>query len=220
MPRTARAIVANNCYHVLSRGNNREKRFHCRSDYAEFLWLMAEAGDHVAVPIIGACLMPNHVHLVVQPRGDADLAQWTRWLFTTHAHRYHKKHGTVGRVWQGRYKAFLIQGDAHLHIALRYVERNALRANLTDRAEEWEWGSLNWRCRATSPLQLQECPAPLPGNWVDWVNMPHGEEELAAIRNCVNRQCPFGTPEWVASKAAELGLEQTVKPRGRPKRPL
>ena len=68
--------------------------------------------------------------------------QWAHWLFTTHARRYHRKHGGSGRVWQGRYKAFVIQGDAHLLTVLRYVERNALSANLVRRAEEWEWGSL------------------------------------------------------------------------------
>jgi putative transposase len=220
MPRTARAVVSDLCYHVINRGNNRANLFHGRRDYAEFLWLMAEANDHVDLPIIGACIMPNHVHLVVRPRRDGDLARWTHWLFTTHSRRHHKKHGTCGRVWQGRYKAFVIQTDAHLQVVLRYVERNALRANLADRAEEWEWGSLNWRMRACAPLLLAPCPIALPVDWVRWVNAPHGAEELAALRNCVNRQCPFGHPEWVAQKAAELGLEQSVAALGRPRRRL
>jgi putative transposase len=218
MPRTIRAIVSDHCYHVINRGNNRADRFHDRRDFTEFLWLMAEANDHVELPIIGACLMPNHTHLVVRPRHDEDIARWTHWLFTTHSRRYHKKHGTTGRVWQGRYKAFAIQGDVHLQIVLRYVERNALRANLAARAEDWEWGSLNWRLRACSPLALEPCPIPLPADWVTWVNAPHGEEELAALRNSVNRQCPFGSPEWVSRKTIEFGLEQAVAPLGRPKR--
>jgi putative transposase len=216
MPRTARAAVANYCYHVINRGNNQEQRFHERTDYVEFLWLMAEASDHVDLPIMGACLMPNHVHLVVQPRADADLARWTHWLFTTHARRYHKKYGTTGRVWQGRYKAFAIQHDQHFLTVLRYVERNALRANLVKQAQDWAWGSLSWRTRATSPLRLASSPLPLPADWSSHVNQPQTEEELAALRNSVNRQSPFGTTEWTAATAAVLGLEQSIAPLGRP----
>jgi putative transposase len=216
MPRTARAAVANYCYHVINRGNNHEARFHERTDYLEFLWLMAEAADHVDLPIIGACLMPNHVHLVVQPGGDTDLARWTHWLFTTHARRYHKKHGTSGRVWQGRYKAFAIQHDQHFLTVLRYVERNAMRANLVTRAQDWAWGSLNWRTRPVSPLRLAECPVSLPADWIAHVNEAQTEEELAALRNSVNRQSPYGSPQWIDATAAALGLEQTIAPLGRP----
>lgn len=220
MPRTSRAIVANHCYHVISRGNNQLQRFHDRGDYSAFLWLIAEANDHVPLPIIGACIMPNHVHIVVRPRRDDDLAQWTHWLFTTHSRRYHKKHGSSGRVWQGRYKAFVIQDDTHLLTVLRYVERNALRANLARRAEEWEWGSLYWRTKASAPFALEQSPVPLPGNWPAYVNAPQTPDEVEAIRNCVNRQAPFGAPDWAARKAVELGLEQTLAPLGRPRKEM
>lgn len=218
MPRTARAIVPGHWYHFINRGNNRADLFHDRADYCEFLWLMAEASDRVPMPVIGACLMPNHLHLVVRPLGDDDLARWTRWLFTTHSRRYHMRHGTSGRVWQGRYKAFAIQHDAHFLIVLRYVERNAMRANLTDRAERWEWGSLNWRQRSSPPLALADSPVALPADWVQVVNTPHTEDELEALRNSVNRQCPFGTADWVATKAAEFGMEASLAPLGRPRR--
>ena len=218
MPRTSRATVAGYCYHVINRGNNKLDRFHDRADYLEFVWLMAEAADHAPLEILGLCLMPNHVHLVVWPKTDRDIARWTHWLFTTHARRYHRKYQTTGRVWQGRYKAFAIQGDRHLLTVLRYVERNALRANLTDRAENWPWGSLNWRLRGSPPLKLADVPVPLPGDWVGLVNAPHTEAELEALRNCVNRQSPFGDADWAKDRAMELGLEQSMAPLGRPKR--
>jgi len=218
MPRTSRAIVANHYYHVINRGNDQLQRFHDRVDLNAFLGLIAEANHHAPLPIVGACVMPNHVHLVVRPTRDDDLAQWTHWLFTTHARRYHRKHGGSGRVWQGRYKAFVIQGDAHLLTVLRYVERNALSANLVRRAEEWEWGSLYWRMHATAPFALEESPVPLPGNWRDYVNAPQTAAEVAAIRTCVNRQSPFGAPDWVSRKAVEFGLEKSLAPLGRPRK--
>jgi putative transposase len=220
MPRTSRAIVADHCYHVINRGNNQLQRFHDRADYTAFLWLIAEANERIPLPIIGACIMPNHVHLVVRPKRDADVAEWTRWLFTTHARRYHKKYASSGRVWQGRYKAFVIQDDAHLLTVLRYVERNALRANLTARAETWEWGSLYWRTSASAPFALEHPPVPLPDNWRSYVNAPQTADEVEAIRACVNRQSPFGAPDWAALKAAELGLEQSLAPLGRPRKKM
>ena len=147
-------------------------------------------------------------------------ARWAHWLFTTHARRYHKKYQTTGRVWQGRYKAFVIQQDAHFLTVLRYVERNALRANLTTRAESWEWGSLRWRTAANAPFALASSPVTLPTNWIDYVNAPQSATEVAEIRNCVNRQAPFGSPDWSAQKAAEFALEQSLAPLGRPRKQL
>jgi putative transposase len=216
MPRTSRAIAAGYCYHVINRGNNRAVRFHAAEDYRVFVQLMARATERVPLPLIGACLMPNHVHLVVQPRRSQDLAQWMHLLFLTYSRRYHKKYGTTGRVWENRYKAFPIQGDGHFLIVLRYVERNALRANLVARAEDWQWGSLQWRQRVPSPLSLGDSPLALPADWSSVVNAPQTEDEIAAVRNSVNRQSPFGEPEWTARTAAELGLEHSLAPRGRP----
>ena len=220
MPRTARAIVANHCYHVLNRGNNRMRLFHDRRDYAAFLWLLAESLEQVEVPILAACVMPNHVHFVMQPQADGDLARWSHWLFTTHARRHHKKHGTSGSVWQGRFKASVIQQDEHLLTVLRYVERNALTARLVTRAQEWEWGSLYWRLRGSAPIPVAPSPTPLPGDWTSYVNLPQTSAELAAIRTAAERQAPFGDETWSASTAQEFGIEQSLAPRGRPRRSI
>ena len=220
MPRTSRAIVANHCYHVLNRGNNRMTLFHDRADYVAFLWLLAESFDEFDVPVLAACLMPNHLHLVMQPRRDDDLARWAHWLFTTHARRFHRKYGTTGRVWQGRFKASVAQADRHLLTLLRYVERNALRSNLVDQAQDWEWGSLSWRQAASGPVRLAASPTPLPSEWVAYVNQPQTAAEVEDIRNAIARQAPLGDQTWRTEKARELGLEQTLAPRGRPRRKI
>jgi putative transposase len=218
MPRTARAIVADYCYHLINRGNKKATIFHERADYEQFLALIARAQERVAVPILAACLMPNHIHLVVRPARADDLSRWTHWAFTTHVRWYHAKYATTGRVWQGRFKAFAVQHDHHLLTVMRYVERNALRANLVERAEDWHWGSLAWRRTQVSPLVLTLPPVPLPSYWRQLVNEPQSAVELAEIRTCVNRQRPFGEADWVARQAGELGLDQSLKPVGRPRK--
>jgi putative transposase len=210
--------VGGHCYHLINRGNNRARVFHESADYAAFISLIREASDRVELPILAACLMPNHLHLVVQPKLDGDLARWTHWLFTTHVSRYHRKHKSSGRVWQGRFKAFAIQEDDHLLTVLRYVERNSLRAGLVDRAERWLWGSLRWRDAQLSPIQLQPPPIALPANWVQYVNESQTQAELESIRISVNRQRPFGSQDWVEIKAREFGLSQSLRSVGRPPR--
>jgi putative transposase len=218
MPRTARAIAADGCYHVLNRGNKKAPIFHEAADYAQFLALMRRAQQRLEVPILAACLMPNHVHLIVRPREASDLARWTHWLFTTHVRWQHAKYGSTGRLWQGRFKAFVIQADHHLLTVMRYVERNALRAKLVERAEDWAWGSLAWRRARHAPVELAESPVPLPPYWRHLVNEPHTSAEISEIRTCANRQRPFGEQTWIADRAEELGVTQSLMPIGRPRK--
>jgi putative transposase len=219
MPRTARAIVGGYCYHLINRGNNQARIFHEHADYAAFVSLVAQTQDRLAVPILAACLMPNHLHLVVRPVGHGDLARWTHRLFTTHVRRHHRKYETTGRLWTGRFKVFLIQQDHHLLTVMRYVERNALRAGLVSRAEHWRWTSLRWRTMQSSrQIALAQSPIPLPDNWINYVNEPQTPAELESIRTSIKRQRPFGADDWVEGQASELGLLHTLAPLGRPRR--
>jgi putative transposase len=211
-------ICANECYHVINRGNQKARVFHEPADYSAFLACMDEARERVELPLLAVCLMPNHVHFVVRPRRDGDVAAWISWLFTTHVRRHHRKYGTTGRLWQGRYKANLIQQDQHLLTVLRYVERNALTANLVTRAQDWRWGSLAWRETRRAPIGLTPAPVDLPAWWAEFVNQPMTSAELEAIRESVRRQRPFGSPEWVEAAARDSGLEQSLAPIGRPRR--
>ena len=218
MPRALRTICANECYHVINRANQKARVFHNPADYDTFIGCMLEAQERLNLPLLAMCLMPNHVHLVVRPNQDGDLAKWTSWLFTTHVRRHHRKYDSTGRLWQGRYKASLIQQDVHLLTVLRYVERNALTAALVKRAEDWRWGSLSWRQRHDAPLEITSAPIALPSYWVDYVNQPMTSAELEAVRECVRRQRPFGSPGWVNEAVNLHGTTQSLAPIGRPRK--
>ena len=217
MPRTARASLGNWCYHVLNRGNARAEVFHKPDDYAAFIDLFAPACERIKMRLVGWCLMPNHFHLVLWPREDGDLGRWMQWLLTSHVRRYHRHYCSSGHVWQGRFKAFPIQQDEHFLTVLRYTERNALRARLCRRAEDWPWGSLHSRRAAGGSELLCVPPVPLPNNWARIVNEPQSETEVAAVRHSIARGTPFGSETWTRRTATRLGLESTLRPRGRPR---
>jgi putative transposase len=217
MPRTARASVGGQWYHVLNRGNRRAEVFHKPGDYDAFTQAMLDARARVPVDILGYCLMPNHFHLVIRPQADGDLGRWVQWLLVAHARRYHLHYCTSGHVWQGRFKAFPIQDDDHLQTVLRYVERNALRAELVVRAEDWKWSSLPLWLRR-DPLLWDGEPKVRDKSWLVRVNMPLSDGDLQRLRLSAERGRPFGDESWTRETARTLGLDSTLRSRGRPRR--
>ena len=140
-------------YHVPNRGVARLALFEKEGDYEAFERVLSEALLEHPTRLLGYCIMPNHWHLVLWPRKEGELTEFLRWLTHTHVMRWHAHFGTsrTGHLYQGRFKAFPIQTDDQLYTVLRYVERNPLRAELVDRAENWRWSSL-WRrtCQSKS----------------------------------------------------------------------
>ena len=165
--------------------------------------------------------MGNHWHLVVWPHEDGELSRFVGWLTLTHTQRWHahRKSTGSGHLYQGRFKSFPVQDDEHFLTACRYVERNALRANLVKRAEDWRWSSLyRWLSGTSAEKELLAAwPIRRSAGWVDHVNSPQRESELAAIRRSVKRGAPLGDDTWSASAIKSLGLEITTRPQGRPK---
>ena len=221
MTRTARAARADVCYHVFTRGNARQTVFHDSIDFEMFMHLLHRACEERPMRLLAWCLMPNHLHLALRPLGDGGLGPWMQWLLTAHVRYHRRRYATVGRIWQGRFKAFPMQQDDHLLTVLRYIERNPVRAGLVAEAARWLWSSTGARRLDTGkPVQLDGILAPspvdLPNPWSEWVNRPLTESELAAVRQCAQRERPYGDRAWVRGTADRLGLRSTLNPRGRP----
>jgi len=224
MPRAARCAPAGFVYHVLNRAVARLTLFETSGDYRAFQRVLQETQTRVPLSILSFCLMPNHWHFVVQPRTDREVSDHFRWLAHTHTMRWHAHRHTsgTGHLYQGRFKSFPIEDDDHLYTVLRYVERNPRRANLVEHVSQWRWGSYWHRANDQSPLRglLAPWPLPVPEDWATWVDEPHTAAELAAIRRSVSRGTPYGSEQWVTQVAARLGLESTIRPRGRPRKYL
>jgi putative transposase len=216
MPRAARVLIGDICYHAINRGNAHARVFHDDGDYQNFVNLLAGACERIAMRVLAYCLMPNHFHLVVQPWSDGDLSRWMHWLLTSHVRRHHRRYETDGRVWQGRFKALPIQADDHLLTVMRYVERNPLRGGLVTRAEAWRWSSLRRSGKQAS--FVADAPVQLPKDWLGFVNSPESQTELAELRRAVKADRPFGDATWGTAIAKDLGLRFTPGRRGRPSR--
>lgn len=217
MPRIARGLSDGFVFHVLNRGNGRQEVFHKDGDYHAFVNLIEEALDCFEIKLFAYCLMPNHFHFLLQPAKGEDLSKFMQWLMTSHVRRYHQHYGTSGHVWQGRYKSFIVQEDEHFLTVLRYVEGNPVRAHLVESAKNWRWSSHRERIDGRSANKLGTLPVPLPNNWTEYIDTPMTSSEVERLRRSVNRHAPFGKDGWVHDICEALGLNSTIRERGRPK---
>ncbi len=222
MPRTARIAPGGVIFHVLNRANARARIFKDDKDYAGFVGLLAETAERMPVRILAYCIMSNHWHLLLYPRHQGELSAFLQRLTTTHVRRWHLRRRSVGsgHLYQGAYKFFPVQNDDHFLTVCRYVERNALRAGLVKRAEDWQWSSL-WLRLNGDPRDgpaLSAWPVARPRNWLSWVNQPQTPQELQALRRSVQRGRPYGNGGWQKRIAKRLGLESTFRARGRPRK--
>jgi putative transposase len=218
MGRAPRAPVGNMVYHVLNRANGRMKIFRKSKDYEAFEDILVEAKTKQRMRILSYCLMPNHWHLVLHPYEDGDLSTFMRWITLTHTQRWHTHYKSIGygHLYQGRYKSFPVQKDEHFLQVVRYVERNAKRAAIVEKAEAWRWSSLHRREFGNYEKKklLSRWPVQPDKEYLQWINIPQPKEEIEVIRYAIKRGRPYGKDDWVSKTVTVLGLETTMRQRG------
>ncbi|HET6247642.1 MAG TPA: transposase [Tepidisphaeraceae bacterium] len=220
MPRHPRHAPGGIIYHVLNRAAGRRELFADAADYAAFIRVIAGTLESAPMRICSFCLMPNHWHLLLWPERDGDLARFMQKLTITHVRRWveHRHRVGHGSVYQGRYKSFPTENDAHFTTVARYIERNAVRAGIARRAEQWRWSSLGQKATLETPLiPLAAWPVRRRKDWTDWVNQPQTAAEEAALRHCLSHNRPFGSEQWTVKMESVLNLGPFRK-SGRPKK--
>lgn len=222
MSRSPRQCAGGVVYHVLNRANGRLQIFKTPKDYEAFEEVLIESLRRVPIRLCGHCVMPNHWHLVLWPREDGELPAFMQWLTLTHTQRWHAAHGTtgIGHVYQGRYKSFPIQSDNHYLTVVAYAESNPLRGSLTDDSCKWPYSSLAIRMgRGARNIPLSDGPVALPANWAQLANRLPTRGSIEKLATSIRRNSPYGTDVWVSDTARRLGLEATLRPLGRPRKP-
>jgi REP-associated tyrosine transposase len=224
MARSRRISRGQIAYHVMNRASAGIELFADAADYQAFERVLAEAAErYPAMRVCSWCLMPNHFHLVLWPKQHGLLPRFMQWLGQTHAARWHAHRHSRGRghLYQSRYRSFPIEQNGHFLQVCRYVERNPLRANLVAQARDWPYSALGVRGDAAHRLHRIAGPWPVrrPRDWLEQVNVPQDQKELAALRRSRDRGCPYGGEQWTRRTAHALGLESTLRPVGRPSKP-
>jgi len=222
MPRQPRNAIGGYVYHVLNRSNARVQIFDNNKDYQLFESVLEEGVEKFGMRILSYCIMPNHWHLVLYPLQDNDLSEFMKWITNTHTKRWHavKKTTGQGHLYQGRFKSFIVQDNSYFIALVCYVERNAKKANLVKKTEDWKWSSI-WRREKGTLKQkkfLSKWPVSEPKNYLSFLNEQQTKEEEETIEKSIQRDCPYGEESWVSRVVREFGLESTVRAKGRPKK--
>jgi putative transposase len=227
MPRLPRPIEDGLVYHAINRGNNRADVFGDDGDRLAFLDTLAKAKQKYPFRLLGYCLMTNHFHLLLSPEAGQSISRILQSVTVAHTWRYHKRHQTLGHVWQGRFKSPVVQDDGHLLIVLRYIEANPLRAGLVDDLAAYPWSSFPAHgLGRPDPLldpvplldELGRTPRERQARWRRRVSVSPAKAEVLRIRESLRTGKPLGTDDWVASKASSLGIALNPRPRGRPRK--
>ena len=172
MSRPLRIEFAGALYHVTSRGNGRKPIFRDDQDRLSFLEVLHKVNQRYHWLCHAYCLMSNHYHLIIEtPEGN--LSRGMRQLNGVYTMYFNRRHRTVGHVFQGRYKAILVEKESYLLEVCRYVVLNPVRAGLVERPEGWSWSSY----RGTAGLNK-----PHPSLTIDWILGQMGKEKRGAVK--------------------------------------
>ncbi len=145
MARTARILFESSSYHVITRGIRKEDVFLERADFERYLHILWKYKSKFRVKVYAYCLMPNHVHLLINPIKPGTLKHIMHRINLSYAQYYNFKYNKCGHLWQNRYKSFLVQNDEYLINIISYIEYNPIRANICKRAEDYSWCSYKFR---------------------------------------------------------------------------
>jgi putative transposase len=207
-------------HHVTQRGNGRRVVFETDNDRMVYLGLLQQHARLRRLAILGYCLMPNHVHLIVVPQREDSLRTALRNAHGRYAAYLNTRQATSGHVWQGRYYSCPM-GDAHLWSALRYTERNPVRAGMVRDATEFPWSSA--RIHAGGGWDGMIDLGPWSEHWTvdewrEFLTATELERESEALRRSTHSGRPLGSARFVQCLETALARPLAARPGGRPKK--
>ncbi len=153
MPRKPRLFFPDQAVHIVKRGHNRDPIVRCRTDYEFFVDCLKSASKNYGVALHAWVLMTNHFHLLASPKSDLSVPEMMQWLGGYYARYFNRRYGRSGSLWEGRYKASLIDSEAYLLKCYRYIELNPVRASLVEHPEQYSWSSYGVNANGLSSLR-------------------------------------------------------------------
>src|SRR5687768_13592496 len=217
MARPPRLQFPGAIYHVTARGNEQRAIFRDDLDRREYLDRLGHYRERFRFQLLAYCLMTNHVHLAVRS-GAVPLSRVMAGLQSSYTQWFNRRHERVGHLFQGRYKAFLVQEDRYLLALIRYVHLNPVAAGVVDNASKYLWSSDRYFRAGTGPAWLDlDGALPTLGatrrsavrRYLDLVDGPGPHlayEELGAIEQIVKGDESFALGRFAAVSELEPPL--------------
>jgi putative transposase len=222
MPRIPRIIAVGFPHHVTQRGNNRHDLFYEDSDFIHYAFLVEKYCKKYSLSIISYCLMKNHVHFIVIPYNEQSMARTFSVSHMRYAQFFNKKMDCSGHLWQGRFYSCILD-ESHLISAVRYVERNPVRAGISGKPWEWRWSSARHHVG-------EGCSIITINDFLPLANMSHeqwrcfvdGDDELVSdekIKGHTVSGRPFMSKSILLSSLEKMNdIKLAIPSRGRPRK--
>lgn len=225
MARQPRLTVPGYPHHVIQRGNNRQLVFVDEADQRLMLDLLAEYAARDKVAIHAYVLMGNHFHLLATPSTEKGLPSMMQSVGRRYVQIFNRRHARTGTLWEGRYRATLVQTDRYLLACMAYIDLNPVRAGLVARPADWPWSSHRHHIgqttdRLVTPHALYwglgNTPFAREAAYADLVQQGVARDQQAALTESALKGWALGTPEFLDDLQKQTDRRMT---RGRPGRP-
>jgi putative transposase len=221
MPRIARIVVPGYPYHITQRGNYRQEIFRNDKDRSQYLFWINEYSRKFHLSVLAYCLMNNHVHFIVQPHEEESLAKVFSVAHMRYSQYFNKERKASGHLWQGRFFSCLLD-EPYFMAAMRYVERNPVRAGMVKRPWEWKWSSVAAHIGGTDGIiqviGIKESLGVSLGSWREYIDSDENTPDVEAIRGHTKTGRPLGKIGFLGKVSRKLERVINVLPRGRPKK--
>ena len=227
MPRPKRLELPGLPMHVVQRGNNREAVFFAQNDYQTYLGWLEECALHYRVEVHAWCLMTNHVHLLLTPIERGALPKLFARLGRLYVPYINTSYGHSGTLWEGRYRASLVDSDGYLLACCRYIELNPVRARMVAHPREYRWSSYAAAAQGEAH-SLHTAHAVYEALGSNARQRQHAyrqlfaerltKESVTAIRDALNRNHVLGSAQFQRQIETMLGRRLGTGQRGHPKR--
>ena len=219
MARLARVVVPGMPHHVTQRGNGRAKVFFRQADYGRYRDLLAEACRDASIKVWAWVLMPNHVHLILQPADPDGLRRCLARVHRRYAGEVHARLKRTGHFWQGRYGS-VVMDEPHLLAAIRYVLVNPVRAGMVANAADWRWSSAQAHLglRTDDGLTDTALAAALIPDFHAFLNDAADHLMTAELRRAESTGRPIGSLEFLKKLETRTGRSLAPGKPGRKRR--
>ncbi|MFT7775128.1 REP-associated tyrosine transposase [Roseateles sp.] len=227
MARLPRLILPGQAHHIILRGNNRQAIFQSDQDRQQLLGVMGEVATHYGVAVHAYVLMDNHVHLLLTPPTAEALSRTMQALGRRYVGWFNARHQRSGTLWEGRFRAGIVEGERHLLACMRYIESNPVRAGLCAEPDQWPWSSAAHHLgMSRQPLitehelywSMGNTPFEREHAYREFMGQGVSAQEQAQFTDAALRGRPIGSDAFLKPLAADHGNVVVRRPRGRPRK--